>query len=143
MKFEDILAIVLGILLGWILGFTKFDLPLPVRIHKVNVIDPMNATEIIEKHLWNCNEYDWLANDINKRWKQRSDCIGKPHYILCVVSFIEEKCYLEFDKRDIDFLILYFKFSCLHVCKNNLYFLRHHWLSVVSIRVHFSNKNKL
>ena len=56
MKFEDILAIVLGILIGWILGFTKFDLPLPVRIHKVNVIDPMNATEIIEKHLWNCNE---------------------------------------------------------------------------------------
>ena len=110
MKFEDILAIVLGILIGWILGFTKFDLPLPVRIHKVNVIDPMNATEIIEKHLWNCNEYDWLANDINKRWKQRSDCIGKPHYILCVVSFIEEKCYIEFDKNDIEFLILYFKY---------------------------------
>ena len=56
MKFEDILAIVLGILIGWILGFTKFDLPLPVRIHKVNVIDPMNATEIIEKHVYNCNE---------------------------------------------------------------------------------------
>merc|ERR1711956_144077 len=92
MKFEDILAIVLGILIGWILGFTRFDLPLPVRIHKVNVIDPMNAT------------------DINRRWKERSDCIGKPHYILCVVSFIEEKCYLEFDKRDIQFLILYFKY---------------------------------
>ena len=108
MKLEDILAILLGIILGYILGFTKFDLPLPVRIHKVNVKDPMNATEIIEKHLWNCNEYDWLANDINKRWKNRSDCIGKPNYILCVVSFIEEKCYIEFDKSDIQFLIFYF-----------------------------------
>ena len=56
MKFEDILAIVLGISIGWILGFTKFDLHLPVRIHKVNVLDPMNATEIIEKHVYNCNE---------------------------------------------------------------------------------------
>ena len=27
-----------------------------------------------------------------------------------MVSFIEEKCYLEFDKSDIQFLILYFKF---------------------------------
>ena len=106
MKFEDILAIFLGIILGSILGFTQFDLPLWAS----NENNPMNATEIIEKHLWNCNEYDWLANDINRRWKERSDCIGKPHYILCVVSFIEEKCYLEFDKSDIQFLVLYFKF---------------------------------
>ena len=67
MKFEDILAILLGIILGWILGFTKFDLPLPVRIQKVNVKDPMNATEIIEKHLWNCNEYDWFFGKLGSK----------------------------------------------------------------------------
>ena len=109
MKFEDVLAIFLGILIGWILGFTKFDLPLPVRIHKVNVIDPMNATEIIEKHLWNCNEYDWLANHMNEKWKDRSDCVGKTNYILCLASILRKKCYIEFERRDIQFLILYFK----------------------------------
>ena len=56
MKFEDILAIFLGIILGSILGFTKFDLPLPVRMWASNVDNPMNATEIIEKHVYNCNE---------------------------------------------------------------------------------------
>ena len=108
MKFEDILAILLGIIFGISLGFTKFDLPLPVRIQKVHVKDPMNATEIIEKHLWSCNEYDWLANHINEDWKVKSDCIGEPDYILCVLSFVQEKCYIEYDKRDIQFLILYF-----------------------------------
>ena len=31
MKFEDILAIFLGIIFGCFLGFTKFDLPLPMQ----------------------------------------------------------------------------------------------------------------
>jgi hypothetical protein len=101
MKFEDVLAIFLGIIFGCFLGFTKFDLPLgeaykdlplPMQImpsassvndqtskvkhstepdyveamknwleqtlHKklLQASDLMNATEIIERHLSNCNE---------------------------------------------------------------------------------------
>ena len=56
MKFEVILAIFLGIILGLIIGFTQFDLPLPVRMWASNVNNPMNATEIIEKHVYNSNE---------------------------------------------------------------------------------------
>ena len=79
MKFEDILAIFLGIILGLILGFTKFDLPLPVRMWASNVNNPMNTTEIIEKHVYNCNELylyslrplEYLGSQFeNKTWSE-------------------------------------------------------------------------
>ena len=57
MKFEETFSIFLGILLGLFMGFTNHELPLPVRIWKSNVKNPRNGTEVIEKHLYNCNEF--------------------------------------------------------------------------------------
>ena len=79
MKFEDILAIFIGIILGLILGFTQFDLPLSVQMWPSNVNNLMNATEVIEKHVYNCNEFylyslsplEYLGSKFeNKTWSE-------------------------------------------------------------------------
>ena len=79
MKFEDILAIFLGIILGSILGFTKFDSPLSVQMWPSNVNNLMSATEVIEKHVYNCNELhlysirplEYLGSKFeNKTWSE-------------------------------------------------------------------------
>ena len=89
MKFEETFSIFLGILLGLFMGFTKHELPLPVRIWKSNVKNPRNGTEVIEKHLYNCNEFEDIYIDIIESWKRKTQCLEESDFRKCVLATYE------------------------------------------------------
>ena len=84
MKTEDGFAILLGIIFGWILGSTRFNLIAPGdQINKTNV------TEAIDKTVFNCNEFDDIYIYLEERWRIRIQCIETnnfDNFSTCVAS---------------------------------------------------------